>query len=269
MKVAIGLLLLVVAANSMPLSHFGVNLSLSSAYGMNYVTPSSWTPARGEYDVTDWYYGGPGPEPWSGDLYDVEAMYFDVANGNAYLGIVTSFPLAGVVSGSDRLVAGDIWLNLNGTTYGININNETRHSPNAIGGGTLGGGLYRTLPTDWYLGTPTHTPDCYQKEVSNFDPLWGGFGGTYLGNVDTSYSLYGFAGGAKEQSLDTYVIEATVPTQMFANWNNAQNITVSWRPGCSNDYMVENFTTPTPELGSLTLLGLGLCTIVMVRRKRD
>ncbi len=54
-----------------------------------------------------------GQYPSSGELYDVEAIYFDNDMNNIYITIVTSFPFSGLQYDSNTWVApGDLSLNL-------------------------------------------------------------------------------------------------------------------------------------------------------------
>ena len=250
------------------IQHFDVTMGLGHKDNLHYILPGSWGASTGDWVVDDWYSGCGKPSPYSGDLFDVEAMYFDYQNDNVYLAVVTSFPFTGFLYGADKITAGDLSFEVSGTRYGVNLNNEVRGNT-ASGGTLLGSGFYKTLPTDWFLGNPHWTPPEYKSEVSNFDPSWSGFGGTYIGNVSTYYSSYNFSGGDQEQNLPTYVIGVTIPTKMFeVDWNKGGDVNVSWMPGCSNDRLKATFDNPTPELGSWVLLSLGL-GVIAIGRKRN
>ncbi len=282
-------------------SHFGVNLQLDTttvyydyANGQGTRTypikPNSWAPTLNtetvDYKVEDWFgewkYDDRtiwGEKPYGGEPYDVEAIYFDDDDENIYIAIVTSF---GPVSGYNGLTPGDIALDfginnplVDGFSYdfGVNLSTETRKtnpSYNATPGSTIGSGVYQTNNSDWYLGSPQN--DVYDAgQMTNFDPNFASFSGTYLGNaIQTSYYKYSF-GSLKEGLADTYVIEATISRALFPFEINAgDEIGIRWSPGCRNDNgdMKLTGTVNTPEPGTLALTAIGMLGLAWVRRRR-
>ena len=239
--------------------------------------------------------GQPNTVPSGEEPYDVEAMYFADDPDNLYLAVVTSFPQHGLnewryddifVGGGD--LALDLGLNAEhdpGTSpphdgwsydYGVNLTHEVRP---ASGQNTLhpsdtsiGTDFYRTTNDDWFLGMPVNAIDdenCYTA----FDPNWSSFGGQFVGNVTTAYSLYTFPGGLQEGLYPTYIIEATIPRALLGA-NDPQpgdTIGMSWVMGCRNDgdQTLRLVTTVhSPEPTSLALLAAGLGAAGWLRRRR-
>ncbi len=284
-------------------SHFGVTLEIDT--NTNYwdykdghgertypMDQDSYTPTlntdTADHIVDDWFgewkYDNRtifGTKPSGGEPYDVEAIYFDDDQENLYIAIVTSF---GPNPGYNGVVSGDIALDFgindeysDGFSYdfGVNINNEIRRSDptkNALfNGSAVGTGLYQTANSDWYLGSPQNDVPG-SGELTNFDPNFSSFSGTYLGDaIQADYYEYDF--GYYEETLwATYVIEATIPRALFAMEILPDDlIGVQWMSGCRNDNGNLNLygSVNTPEPGTLALTALGLAGLAWVRRRRS
>lgn len=298
--------------------HFGVELSLTDTEiteidghdvgadsGGAYLFDHDWTPdpSSADWVVNDWQNcysstdffqcadGISGGEP-----YDVEALYFDDDYQNLYIAVVTSYPgapgLTETRGGLNQLiVSGDLALDLglnddygDGFRYdfGVNLNPENRPSSgNATSGGTtVGNEIYRTENSDWYIGTPQYdanTPGS-PDELSNFDPDWGSFGGTKVGEATVSYDLISFADGHKENDADTYVISVTIPRSALPTLDIGDTVGLSWVMGCRNDgdstAGVIRFDDPpdidnsVPEPCTVVLSAIGLGAIMGWRRRK-
>jgi hypothetical protein len=259
-----------------------------------------------DYVVDDWYGSwdftdvenqtsgsGAGVVPSGAEPYDVEALYFDDSASDLLIVIVTSFdPPPGHaetrIGGDPLVVTGDlaIDLGLNSANpgdgfhydFGVNINNENRPSAgqNATSGGTaIGDDLYRTGNADWYVGTDANDVPA-GGELTNFDPNWGSFGGSYLGDASVSYYEYDFGGGALECRYATYIIEVMVPRTLLPHLESGDTLDIAWVEGCRNDGNTVDaclrFDDPpdvdVPEPGTLLLMGLGTLGMGWWRRRK-
>ncbi|MDX9954246.1 MAG: GEVED domain-containing protein [Anaerolineae bacterium] len=243
---------------------FGVNLSIynysSSWYAFN---QSSFTPTKRGLTVDwiedDWFSAGStsspglwGQYPSSGELYDVEAIYFDNDMNNIYITIVTSFPFSGLQYDSNTWVApGDLSLNLGindprstadpwSYDFGVNLVNETRPPagtdiPAPPSPHNLGNLLYKTANSEWYPGTPT-VAVAAGNEHTNFSPS---AGNTALGAVTVAYEPVVFANN--ENGQGTYAIAVTIPRSLlsYAGHPNGpvhgETVGIRWTPSCRND----------------------------------
>lgn len=296
--------------------HFGVTLELGAAQtdtinGGTY-TPfaaGTFAPTRHtdtvDYVTDDWYGSwdfndvenqtsgsGAGTVPSGAEPYDVEALYFDDTSSDLLIVIVTSFdPPPGHnetrVGGSPLVVTGDlaIDLGLNSANpdgfhydYGVNINAETRPGAGQNANSTstaIGEGLYQTENADWYIGTDANDVAA-GGEMTNFDPNWSSFGGSYLGDASVSYYEYDFGGGALECRYPTYIIEVMVPRTLLPHLEAGDTVDISWVEGCRNDGNEVNailrFDDPpdidVPEPGTLLLMGLGTLGMGWWRRRK-
>ena len=290
--------------------HFGVQLELDfdAAHTDIYqgVTtypfdPASFAPTK-YLDSVDWWMDdwhgswstddigdiqsspGYGTEPAGGEPYDVEAMYFDDDAANLYIAIVTSFPpppgLYESRLGNTLVVTGDLALNLGLNSpysdgfrydYGVNVNHEHRPiSGNATSGGTtVGNEVYRTANSDWYLGSP-HNAIPGSGELTNFDPNWSGFSGSYAGAATVAYRQLNF-GGYEETLWPTYVVEITIPRSLLVTLDIGDVIGLSWASGCRNDAgtISHSAWVDVPEPGTLVLLVLGVSGLGIYRRRRS
>ncbi len=293
--------------------HFGVTLALDSgsSYTDTYqgVTsypydPDSFAPTKNtkttNYTVGDWYGDWSnvnfnyttrsGQYPEGAERYDVEALYFDNDKDNIYISVVTSFePCPGYTDprvGLDLfVVTGDLALDLGDNSpyapdgfsydYGVNINHEVRTGGDATSGGnTIGNELYKTNNSDWYLGTPSGAPAA-GGELTNFDPEYTSFAGTYKGTGTVTYTAYDF--GVDDETLaPTYVIDITVPLALLPTLYNGDIIGISWVQGCRNDgnetdacIRLEGQFTPEPSTMALMALGMGALGMLRRRKKKS
>jgi len=267
------------------------------------IDPDSYTPTQNagtiDYEVDDWFGAwdangsvgnsnsfdiNEGTEPAGGEPYDVEAIYFDDDADNLYIAIVTSFdPSPGIYESrmdDVLIVTGDLALDFGfndphspdnfSYDYGVNLNYENRQtSGNATSGGTtIGNELYRTANSDWYLGTPNGAVPS-NGELTNFDPDWASFSGSYLGETTTTYYTYDF-GSSEETLYDTYIIEVTIPRSLLPALYVGDQIGVTWVEGCRNDAanMVVDADIDQPEPATLVLTSLGLCALGWLKRRR-
>jgi hypothetical protein len=228
----------------------------------------------------------------------VEAYYFNDDPHNIYIAVITSFPPPPGynetrISGSTLVVSGDLALDfgVNGAysgtdpfnyDFGININNEVRHtSGNATsGGGAVGVAFYQTANSDWYTGTPTYA-SYVMGVATNFDPNYSRFSGDYLGAATVSYYQYNFPNGWLEGGFPTYVIEATIPKNLFPKGflEVGDFVGISWVEGCRNDGnniqgilrfagAADIYAAKVPEPITLILYGLGFAGAGLYRRLR-
>lgn len=295
-------------------SHFGITLSVSEQTDHSdilggdytrYVFDNTWapTPASADYaldDYTDYWSEtdasvGDGTVIAGGEIYDVEALFFDDDAENLYMSIVTSFaPPPGYyedrITGSTPLVVtGDLALNLglNGPAsandpfnydYAVNLNNEVRQSPgDATANGTpaLGGALYRTANSDWYTGTPNYAVDTPKDELTNFDPFFDGGRGTDTGtNAVVAYTLISFHNDVLENNHETYVIDVTIPRSGLPTLYVGDEVEFQYVMGCRNDGGSEvgvvrlSGVVNVPEPGSSVLVLLAGCA-ALSRRSRN
>lgn len=229
-----------------------------------------------------------------GEPYDVEAIYFDDDFENLYLAFVTSFPGPDPDGGyiepriDDILVhSGDLALDfgINGASsgtdpfnydYGVNINNEVRQASGdaeANANPALGGDVYQTANSDWYLGNQANAADTPREEQANFDPEFGSFSGSYAGAATVDFYQYDF-GGLQENFADTYVLEAIIPFTVLPPLAPGDRVSAQWVMGCRNDGGSANNVLRVdgeinPEPGTMALVGLGLGALVGWRRRKQ
>lgn len=244
---------------------FGVNLSIFNynSTGRYAFNESSFAPTKRGLTVDwiedDWFGTGTnagstiwGQYPSSGELYDVEAIYFDNDMNNIYITIVTSFPFAGQQYDSNTWVApGDLSLNLGINAprstadswrydFGVNLVQETRPAsgtdiPAPPSPHVLGNLLYKTANSEWYPGTPTVAVTA-GSEHTNFSPATGN---NARGAVSVAYELVAL--GHNENQQGTYAIAVTIPRSYLSydehpdGPKHGETIGIRWTPSCRND----------------------------------
>jgi len=303
--------------------HFGVSLGLDSGHHDPYQGTTtygfdldSFAPTNHsdtvDYVVGDWYgYWSKtgfqyttvrGAYPESAEPYDVEALYFDDDSTSLYIAAVTSFPgPAGYhenrIGSSPLVVTGDLAIDLGlnpersqdhfSYDYGVNINHENRqsHGYATSGGNAVGEGVYRTDNSDWYVGTPRYQ-SAAGGELTNFDPGYNNFSGSYLGEATVDYYEYQFEGGLLECGAPTYVLEVTISRGLLDSLCEGDQVDISFVEGCRNDgdrhSSILRFdippdidydapggcANPVPEPTTMTLFGLGAALAYVCRKRR-
>ena len=221
---------------------------------------SDWKPNEGVFWISedqtggDDAYVGPG---WGGQLYDVEAIYFDYDNEYAYIAIVTGFPYSGDYWNNYRFLPGDIAIDfeIDGKyEYGIITTSSYYRPYYAVLGSP--GDVYRV--TSWAVA----------YERTRYEGTWKGESdptvikkGEKIGHVELCYKKKYYAGDYKWH----YVIETKVPLDIFGDdWGLP--LRVHWTQTCGNDYL--NLDVIIPEPSSIFLLSLGLFGLGSFFRKK-
>lgn len=229
---------------------FGVSLSVGGTGSFN----NSWAPisSTADYFIDDNWSSHFGRTPHGGELFDVEAIYFDNDATHAYIAVVTSFAVPNGVPYLGSIVhAGDLALDLGGGTLdaGVDVNGNT-------------GRIADTSPGNWYQSNHLFVAE---RGPTNFT------GGIELGYAMLNCYNYGLV----ERGKPTYVFELTFDRGLIGGVNG-DPIGLQWTMGCRNDVikLTGDFdggeTPPVPEPGTLILLGSGLLGLAgIVRRRRS
>lgn len=148
------------------------------------------------------------PEPYGGEAYDVEAMYFDDDEYYAYFAIVVS----------SETYLGDFYLEVNGEEYGIVLKDRYY-------AGLYQGQIYKD--PDWIPSDCV----CEVKKVM-IDPS---APGTYVGMADVVISDTGIS----DFGYTNYVVEIRVRKTLIGCPENCTFSDISYACSCGNDH-IEN-----------------------------
>jgi len=244
------LVALAVPANASLLNDwFGVSLSVG---GMGYFN-NGWAPitSTADYFVDDNWSTHFGRTPHGGELFDIEAIYFDNDADHAYIAVVTSFTVPNGVPYLGSIVkAGDLAMDMGGGALDMGVD---------VDGNT--GRIADTNPGDWYQANSVY--------IAETGPT------NFTGGVDLGYgTLNAYNYGLVERGKPTYVFELTLDRALIGAGAN-DPIGLVWTMGCRNDVVSlaadfdDGETPPVPEPGTLVLLGTGLLGMAgLVKRRR-
>lgn len=216
------------------------------------VTPfSNWTPSVEAAWVVGNYPTGNFPN--GGEVFDIEAMYLRMDASHLRVGIVTSFPEAGVADPYNTaiwIVAGDLLIDVQHQTgpawdYAVILNGADKgdlyHDPSLV------------LPNA-NVGIPANGP-------SNVDVAHSGLP---ISRVQVAWHNYGDLEG---YGSDTWGIELSIPLgQLGVGYGEL--VTVHHTMGCGNDALsLSGAMTAVPEPTTLSILAIG-ATVPVLRAWR-
>lgn len=216
-----------------------------------YYNASRWQPNEGVFWIVEDQTGdintplGPG---YGGQLYDVEAVYFDYDSEYAYIAIVTGFCKSGRNYGGYHFSPGDIAIDFGADgsyEYGIRTVDENM------------GEIYKDVK--W-------TSCVYYSQANpariNIKASKEGFRGR--GSIVYTPLEKSYPADPEEKYWRHYVIETSIPLDIFEDdWQLP--LRIHWTITCGNDYLD---LIVTPEPSSVFLLSLGLFGLGSLLRKK-
>jgi hypothetical protein len=189
----------------------------------------------------------PGP---GGQGYDVEYLGLYITSGEVFFGLQTGYPLY-YVSGP-----GDLALDVDNDgiyDYAIRFSIDGAHSASTAATASIAS--FTLYDVSEWAYPQYHGAGPYKEETGTFvDTFQGGFGlGDFPDNKD---------GGT------SYVIEGAFDRNLLGP-DQGDTMAIHWTMYCGNDYLTETAKAPpVPEPATMLLLGVGLCGLTFVGRKK-
>jgi hypothetical protein len=219
-------------------------------------------------------------EPIYGERFDLEAIYFDNDEDNAYFAIITSMPQGVFYDGNNPFWMGDLEIKVppGVDTYGIVLNNHTNYNDGSDTS-LIMGNICRN-PT-WINGTiidngHSHIDDCNELQQGNAMIVYKNISIPKEGYSGTDAASSGIFAGLQ----DTYVIEIKIPLELMGGPDPREGNKVIFHSSlsCGND-VIElgeedtpfDFGFEIPEMGAIaagTALVIGGVAFFRIRKKK-
>jgi len=203
----------------------------------------------GVFDTTEWsgnYADGDGvlTPGAGGQAFDVEYLGLQIEDNTVSFGLQTGFDVQdGVMYGGYLYQPGDFALDVDGDSvfdYGIDFTftgNDVQFSLVDV--------------TQWEHAM-------YPQHWAAADPFQVSQGGS---QVNQSFA------GAFGTIGNSYVLEGSFDLAYLAVGSLGDTATLHWTMECGNDFLQTSTAVPTPEPGTIFLMGLGLVGLASLRRK--
>lgn len=210
---------------------------------------------------------------YGGQAYDAEAIYVTRDAVNLYIAIVT-----GLAPNTTSYPAGDIALDFgsNGSfDYGVIVKSDSQHTnPDSDLNGGIGnqGQIYRV--NQWNVGLwDDNGNDVGNGHGTDKNPTTVKAGTLLPGLATIVYEQARYNGSSVNNILGAYagrhyLIEASLPLNLFTAAELAQTLAVQWTMACANDVISVNDPLPTvPTPAVLPMLALGILALRHYRNK--